>query len=133
MEDCLFCKIAANLVPADKVFENDELLVFKDIYPAAPVHFLIIPKVHISTLSDCRGRDTGMLGRMLALVPLLTAGHGCEVKMEVDGSRSGGFKTLINTGPDGGQEIYHLHMHVIGGGRIRGAMKVETAALQQQA
>ena len=115
MENCLFCKIAAGTIPSAKVHEDDELLVFKDINPAAPVHLLIIPKRHIHTLSDSTSSDTELLGRMLALVPQLAAQHDCQVKVDNAGNRSGGFKTLINSGPDGGQEVYHLHIHLIGG------------------
>lgn len=117
MDACLFCKIAAGKIPSDKVFENDELLVFKDIVPAAPVHLLIIPKRHISTLSDCVGSDTELLGKMLALVPVLAEQQGCGVRPDQSGNTYGGFKTLINSGPDGGQEVYHLHIHLLGGPR----------------
>lgn len=115
MDNCLFCRIAAGEIHSDKVFENDELLVFKDIFPAAPVHLLIIPKRHIATLSDCIGGDTELLGKMLALVPVLAERQGCGVKSDGAGNSYGGFKTLINSGPDGGQEVYHLHIHLIGG------------------
>jgi histidine triad (HIT) family protein len=115
MDDCLFCKIAAGVVPAEKVYEDDEFLVFNDIFPAAPIHLLIIPKKHISTLSDCTNSDTALLGRMLTLVPKLAAEQGCSVKIDQVGTRYGGYKTLINSGPDGGQEVYHLHVHIIGG------------------
>ena len=117
MDNCLFCKIAAKQIPSSIVYEDDELLVFKDIHPAAPVHLLIIPKLHVATLSDTNESHAAILGRMLALVPRLAKEHGCEVKVEADGSRSGGFKTLINSGPDGGQEVYHLHLHMYGGPR----------------
>jgi len=117
MDNCLFCKIAAKQIPSSIVYEDDELLVFKDIHPAAPVHLLIIPKLHVATLSDTDESHATILGRMLALAPRLAKEHGCEVKVEPDGSRSGGFKTLINSGPDGGQEVYHLHLHMYGGPR----------------
>lgn len=118
MEQCLFCRIVAGAVPSDKVYEDDEFLGFKDIFPAAPVHVLIIPKKHIATLSDCTNSDAGLLGRMLALVPKLAQQLGCSVKVEDEGAtRYGGYKTLINSGPDGGQEVYHLHVHLIGGPR----------------
>jgi histidine triad (HIT) family protein len=117
MEDCLFCKIVANQIPSEKVYEDDAVLVFKDIYPAARVHLLIVPKRHIATLSDCMSSDAELLGKMLALAPVLAKQHGCEVKRDSAGSRSGGFKTLINAGPDGGQEVYHLHIHVVGGAK----------------
>ena len=115
MDNCLFCKIVAGTIPSDKVYEDDELMVFKDIFPAAPVHLLLIPKRHLGTLSDCVGGDTALLGRMLALVPVLAEQQGCHVREDEAGNRYGGFKTLINSGPDGGQEVYHLHIHLIGG------------------
>lgn len=115
MQNCLFCKIAAKQIPSSVVYEDDDLLAFKDIHPAAPVHLLIIPKQHVATLSDTTDAHTAVLGKMLALVPKLAAEHGCAVRQDADGKPGGGFKTLINSGPDGGQEVYHLHMHLIGG------------------
>lgn len=115
MDNCLFCKIAEKKIPSAVVYEDDELLGFKDINPAAPVHLLLIPKKHFSTLSACSADDAPLLGRMLALAPKLAAEFGCGVQHGADGAPSGGYKTLINSGPDGGQEVYHLHMHIIGG------------------
>ncbi|MFL6659174.1 MAG: histidine triad nucleotide-binding protein [Massilia sp.] len=115
MDNCLFCKIAAKRIPSTIVYEDDDLLAFKDINPAAPVHLLVIPKLHVATLSDCNDSHTALLGKMLALAPKLAAEHGCAVTHGADGSATGGYKTLINSGPDGGQEVYHLHLHVIGG------------------
>jgi histidine triad (HIT) family protein len=117
VQNCLFCKIAAKQIPASIVYEDEELLAFKDINPAAPVHLLVIPKVHVPTLSDCDASHTAVLGKMLALAPKLAAEHGCAVSYAADGSPSGGYKTLINSGPDGGQEVYHLHLHMYGGPR----------------
>jgi histidine triad (HIT) family protein len=117
MDNCLFCKIAARQIPSAIVYEDDELLAFKDIHPAAPVHLLVIPKVHVATLSDCNESHAALLGKMLALAPKLAADHGCGVRYGADGSPEGGYKTLVNSGPDGGQEVYHLHLHVIGGPR----------------
>lgn len=105
--DCIFCKIVAGQIPSRKVHEDDELLAFHDIHPWAPVHVLIIPKRHIATLSDTTADDSPMLGRMLALAPRLMRELGVE----------NGFRTLVNTGPDGLQEVYHLHMHAFGGPR----------------
>jgi len=115
MDNCLFCKIVAGTIPSDKVYEDEELLVFRDIFPAAPVHLLLIPKRHLATLSDCVAGDAELLGKMLALVPVLAEQQGCHVRADEAGNQYGGFKTLINSGPDGGQEVYHLHMHLIGG------------------
>jgi histidine triad (HIT) family protein len=117
MDNCIFCKIVAKQIPAGVVYEDDELLAFKDINPAAPVHLLVIPKQHVATLSDCTDAHAAVLGKMLALAPKLAAEHGISVKQGPDGQRSGGYKTLINCGPDGGQEVYHLHLHVYGGPR----------------
>ena len=115
LENCLFCKIAAKQIPASVVYEDDDLLAFKDIHPAAPVHLLVIPKQHVATLSDCTEAHTALLGKMLALAPKLAAQHGCAVTYDAAGKPGGGYKSLINSGPDGGQEVYHLHLHLIGG------------------
>ena len=117
MHNCLFCKIAAKQIPSSVVYEDDELMAFKDIHPAAPVHLLVIPKIHVPTLSECDASHTALLGKMLALAPRLAAEHGCAVSYDADGVPAGGYKTLINTGPDGGQEVYHLHLHMYGGPR----------------
>jgi len=117
MENCLFCKIAAKQIPSSIVYEDEELLAFKDINPAAPVHLLVIPKQHVATLSDCDASHVAVLGKMLALAPRLAREHGCDVHYDADGAPAGGYKTLINSGPDGGQEVYHLHLHLVGGAR----------------
>ena len=117
MDNCLFCKIAAKKIPSSIVYEDDDMLAFKDIHPAAPVHLLIIPKQHVATLSECTDSHAALLGKLLALAPKLAAEHGCAVSYEADGTPAGGFKTLINSGPNGGQEVYHLHLHLVGGPR----------------
>jgi histidine triad (HIT) family protein len=109
--NCIFCKIIAGQIPSKKVFEDEELLAFHDIHPWAPVHVLIVPKAHIAMLSDVGPEHSALLGRMLGLAPVLMKQLGVDV------SKAGGFRTLINSGPDGGQEVYHLHMHVMGGPR----------------
>jgi histidine triad (HIT) family protein len=105
--NCIFCKIIAGQIPAKKAFEDDELLAFHDIHPWAPVHVLIIPKQHIASHADVGAGHAPMLGRMLALAPRLMLELGV----------TNGFRTVINTGPDGRQEVHHLHMHVMGGPR----------------
>ena len=105
--DCIFCRIAAGKIPSRKVHEDDELFVFHDIAPWAPVHFLVIPKQHIATLYDTGDAHAAMLGRMMALAPKLARELGVD----------NGFRIVVNTGRDGGQEVQHLHMHVIGGPR----------------
>jgi histidine triad (HIT) family protein len=105
--DCLFCKIVAGKIPSRKVFEDPDLLAFHDIQPWAPVHVLVIPKTHIAMLSDVTTEHEALLGRMLGLAPRLMRELGV----------TNGFRTLINTGADGRQEVPHLHMHVMGGPR----------------
>lgn len=117
MDNCIFCKIVGKQIPASVVYEDDDVLAFKDINPAAPVHLLVIPKVHIATLSDCSAEHAAVLGKMLGLASRLAQENGIAVEVDDDGERRGGFKTLINSGPDGGQEVYHLHLHVYGGER----------------
>ena len=117
MDNCIFCKIAAKQIPSKFIYEDDELMAFHDINPAAPVHLLIVPKQHIATLGDCGESHASMLGKMLLLAPKLAQEQGCGYVQNDDGTTAGGYKTLFNTGPDGGQEVYHLHMHVIGGPR----------------
>jgi histidine triad (HIT) family protein len=107
MADCLFCKIAAGQIPARKAYEDDAVLAFHDIHPWAPVHILLIPKQHIATLADVGPEHQEMLGRMMVLAPRLMRELGV----------TNGFRTVINTGSDGGQEVYHLHMHAMGGPR----------------
>lgn len=104
---CLFCRIARGEIPARKVYEDEEILAFHDINPAAPVHFLMIPKQHAESLLSTHAADVALLGRMLVLAPQLAREQGC----------TNGFRLVINNGPDGGQEVNHLHMHVLGGPR----------------
>ena len=105
--NCIFCRIVAGQIPCKKAYEDEEMLVFHDIAPWAPVHMLIIPKAHIAGFYDTTEQHTAMLGRMLALAPKLMRDHGV----------TGGFRTQINTGVDGRQEVPHLHIHVMGGPR----------------
>jgi histidine triad (HIT) family protein len=115
MTDCIFCKIAAKQITTKTVYEDDDVIAFHDHNPAAPVHFLIVPKQHIATLADCEASHTALLGKMLLLAPKLAQEQGCGYTVDGAKAGTGGFKTLFNTGPDGGQEVYHLHLHVIGG------------------
>ena len=110
-DNCIFCKIAAGVIPSRKVYEDDELFAFHDVRPAAPVHFLIIPKLHIASMAQVQAEHSALLGRMLVLLPRLAMEQGCNPYPE------GGFRTVINTGEEGGQEVHHLHMHVMGGPR----------------
>lgn len=106
MTDCIFCKIVTGDLPSKRVHEDDDLIVFHDIRPLARVHLLIIPRRHIASLDACGPGDEALLGKMLTLAPRLARDHGLTE----------GFRTMINTGPAGGQEVFHLHIHVFGGG-----------------
>jgi histidine triad (HIT) family protein len=111
-KNCIFCKIATGQIPSNKVYEDDDFLAFNDINPAAPVHVLVIPKKHIETLSHCTENDAPLLGRMISLVARLAKDLG----VAYTGGETG-FRTVINTGPGGGQEVYHIHAHLLAGER----------------
>ncbi len=117
MADCIFCKIANGEVPSTVVYENERIKVFRDIHPSAPTHLLIIPKRHIPTLSHCTVDDTALLGEMMALIPQLAKQEGIQVEEGEGGATKGGFRVVINAGPDGRQDVYHLHIHLMGGAR----------------
>jgi histidine triad (HIT) family protein len=105
-ENCLFCKIIRGEIPCSKVFEDEDLLAFRDIHPIAPVHILIIPKVHISSLNESEEEHTDLLGKLLLRAKKLASDLGIS---------KSGYRTIINTGEDGGQTVFHLHLHLIGG------------------
>jgi histidine triad (HIT) family protein len=109
---CLFCRIVRGEIPAQKVYEDEDVLAFHDIRPVAPVHFLIIPKEHVPTLYEADMTQHRALGKMLALAGELARKEGA-----VDG-----FRTIVNTGRVGHQEVYHVHMHVVGGPNSLGPM-----------
>ena len=109
--DCIFCKIVAGLIPSKVVYQDEELFVFNDIHPWAPVHFLMIPKMHIPSMAQVGPEHAGLLGRMMALAPQLALQEGCNPYPD------GGFRILCNTGAQGGQDVHHLHIHVMGGPR----------------
>jgi len=110
--DCLFCKIVRGEIPSRKVYEDADMLAFHDIHPLAPVHFMIIPKEHIASLAECDMSHRGILGKILATAPALAREQGS----------TDGFRVIINTGHVGRQEVYHLHVHVIGGSEALGPM-----------
>ena len=109
--DCLFCKIVAGQIPAKVVYQDDEIFVFNDIHPWAPVHFLMVPKLHIASIAQLGAEHAGLFGRMMVLAPQLALQEGCNPYP------AGGFRILINTGAEGRQDVPHLHIHVIGGSR----------------
>ena len=112
VHDCIFCKIARGEVPAKKVYEDADVLAFHDIHPVAPVHFMLIPKRHIASLADVATGDAGVLGKMLALCGRLAREQGSP----------DGFRTIVNTGRIGRQDVMHVHIHVIGGPNPLGRM-----------
>jgi histidine triad (HIT) family protein len=109
---CLFCKIVRGEIPSRKVYEDGDIFAFHDIHPLAPVHFMIIPKQHIASLADSDASHQGILGKLLAAAPRLAREQGS----------TDGFRVIINTGRVGRQEVYHLHVHVIGGPEALGPM-----------
>ncbi|SEK97024.1 histidine triad (HIT) family protein [Roseateles sp. YR242] len=104
---CIFCKIVAGQIPAKKAYEDEDLLVFHDIHPWAPVHILLIPKLHIASMAELQPEHAALMGKMTVLVPRLMKELGV----------TNGFRMVVNTGSDGGQEVHHLHMHAMGGPR----------------
>lgn len=110
MTDCIFCKIAAGEIPADKVFEDDRVVVFRDIAPKADVHLLMIPRLHIDSLNELDEGHDALISHMMRLLPTLAREQGLDQ----------GFRTIINTGKGGGQEVFHLHMHIMGGSKLPG-------------
>lgn len=105
--DCIFCKIVDGDIPSKNIYEDDDVIVFDDINPMAKIHFLIVPKLHVESLKSCDDTHQQLLGKIMLLAPKLAAEKGLV-----------GFKTLINTGREGGQEVFHLHIHVFGGGEV---------------
>jgi histidine triad (HIT) family protein len=110
MSDCIFCKILAGEIPSDKVYEDDKVYVFRDINPKAEVHLLMIPREHIASLNELTAEHDALMAHMLRLLPQLAQGQGLDE----------GFRTIINTGKGGGQEVFHLHIHLLGGKGLPG-------------
>jgi histidine triad (HIT) family protein len=111
-DGCLFCRIVRGEIPSRKLYEDEDVFAFDDIHPLAPVHFMIVPKRHIASLAECDMSHQDLLGKILAVAPRLAREQGS----------TDGFRTIINTGRVGRQEVYHLHMHVIGGPEALGPM-----------
>ena len=109
MEDCVFCKIVDGKIPSNKVFENDEILAFKDINPAAPIHILVIPKKHISSLIDIEPEDEMLIGKIYSVINKIAEQQGVKEK---------GYRVIVNCGEDGGQEVMHLHFHLLAGRKL---------------
>jgi histidine triad (HIT) family protein len=105
VQDCIFCKIVRGEVPAKRVYEDADVLAFHDIHPQAPVHFMLIPKRHVASLADATPEDAPVLGRMMALTGRLAREQGSP----------DGYRTIVNTGRIGRQDVMHVHIHVLGG------------------
>ena len=118
MDNCIFCRIARGEIPSKKVYEDAEIFAFHDINPQAPVHFMVIPKRHIATLSDATADDAPVLGRLFATIGRLAREQGLP----------DGYRTIINTGRIGRQEVMHLHVHVLGGPEPLGRMMPKPSA-----
>lgn len=105
-DDCIFCKIAQGDIPADKVFEDQEVVVFKDLNPQAPVHLLAIPKKHITTLEFAEPEDQALLGTLMFTAKTVAAEQGLE---------AAGYRLVMNVGEQAGQTVMHLHLHILAG------------------
>ena len=109
MEDCLFCKIIKGEIPSSKVYEDDEILAFNDINPAAPIHILVIPKKHITSLAHMAKEDEVIVGKIYGVINKIA---------EEQGFKENGYRVIVNCGKDAGQEVMHLHFHVLAGAKF---------------
>jgi histidine triad (HIT) family protein len=109
MSDCLFCKIAAGEIPCNKVYEDEGFLAFHDINPKAPVHVLVIPKRHLASLNDADDQDIGLLGQLMDCTRRVARELGVD---------DPGYRVVINVGEGGGQEVFHIHVHILGGKKL---------------
>jgi len=105
VDDCLFCKIERNEIPSQRVYEDEDVIVIKDIAPKAKVHLLVIPRKHIASLNELNESDQALMGKIVLLLPKLAKEQGLDE----------GFRTIVNTGKGGGQEVFHIHFHLLGG------------------
>ncbi len=106
--DCIFCKIANNEINSSKVYEDDEVLAFRDINPEAPVHILIIPKGHIGSADEIDSGNSAIVGRIFELIPKIAREAGLK----------NGYRVITNVGEDGGQSVHHMHFHLLGGTKL---------------
>ena len=109
MEDCLFCKIVKGEIPSTKVYEDEEILAFNDINPVAPVHILVIPKKHIVSLNEIEPEDQMLIGKIFTVIKKIAKEQGFA---------ENGYRVIANCGEDGGQEVKHLHFHILGGKKL---------------
>jgi histidine triad (HIT) family protein len=111
--DCLFCKIISGDIPSDQVYQDERVTAFRDINPKAPTHILIVPNEHIASVNELSEQDKDLIGHMFLVEKRLA---------QQEGVAQSGYRTIINTGPDSGQEVQHLHLHLLGGQRMRHPM-----------
>ncbi len=111
LRDCIFCKIAAGEIPAEIVAEDDDFVAFRDVRPLAPVHLLVVPRRHVASLDEAEALHGGASARVLGFIAATARSAGVAAS---------GYRVITNTGPDAGQEVMHLHWHVIGGARLGG-------------
>ena len=109
MEDCIFCKIIRREIPSDIVYEDEEIIAFKDIQPAAPIHILVIPKKHIPSLVELQKEDELLIGKIYSVINKVAEAQGVKEK---------GYRVIVNCGEDGGQEVGHLHFHLLAGKKL---------------
>jgi HIT family hydrolase len=109
MEDCLFCKIIKGEIPSTKVYEDEDILAFNDINPAAPIHILVIPKKHIESLAHMQKEDEAVVGKIYGVINKIA---------EEKGFKDNGYRVIVNCGKDAGQEVMHLHFHVLAGAKF---------------
>lgn len=109
MEDCVFCKIIKGEIPSEKVYEDDEIIAFKDIAPAAPIHILVIPKKHIATLLDVKEEDGYLIAKIYQTINKIAKDMGIE---------EDGFRVIVNCGENAGQEVMHIHFHMLAGRKL---------------
>ena len=105
MENCLFCKIVAGVIPSTKVYEDEQVLAFRDISPMAPTHILVIPKTHIGSVAEVNAQNSSVVAHIFEVIPTIAAAEGLE----------NGYRVVSNCGPDAGQTVHHLHFHILGG------------------
>ena len=109
MEDCIFCKIIKGEIPSEKVYEDEDILAFKDINPAAPIHILVIPKKHVKSLLELEDEDYELVGKIQKVINKLA--HQLNIEEE-------GYRVIVNCGKDAGQEVMHLHYHLLAGRKL---------------
>lgn len=109
MEDCIFCKIIDRKIPSSIVYEDSDVIAFRDIHPVTPIHILVIPKKHIASLIDLTDEDEAIIGKIYRVINKIAEQENIAEK---------GFRVIVNCGEDGGQEVKHLHFHLLGGKKI---------------